>query len=97
MTITRQKIQSALRKAGYSRSEFHRSGMVRGWGEWSAGTEVKTHNDTLIVSYNFGVRNATEGQRIKQLQALQNVLLAADIDCYPNTEETHLIIGDSNA
>ena len=99
MTITRQKLYATLRKAGYAAAKFHRSGMVRGWGEWASGVQVELDPGSCgdwRVSYSFGARRETETERIVKLQAVQKVLIDAGIDCYPNTEETHIIIGDSS-
>lgn len=98
MNISRQKLYATLRKAGYSAAKFHRSGMVRGWGNWSSGVHVVPVNLQGIgwkVEYNFGSsRRASDADRKTTLQAIQRVLIAAGIQCYPNTQETALIIGD---
>lgn len=38
--ITAQKIHAILRKAGFRRSEWIRSGMVRGWGRSTTGYKL---------------------------------------------------------
>ena len=100
MSITRQKLYSILRKSGYSAAKFSRSGMVRGWGSWSAGVQVLPVGMQGIdwkIEYLFGDRRGSDADRVQKLQAIQKVLIAAGVDCYPNNYETALIIGDSEA
>lgn len=99
--MTHQKIYSALRKAGYSASTSSTT-RVRGWHRVSAGVRVSKdsyHDGALKVEYVFGDygRGVTDADRVKKLQSIQKVLIAAGIQCYPNTQETALIIGDPDA
>jgi ABC-type transport system substrate-binding protein len=49
--ITKQKVQAVLRKAGYDKATWERSGMIRGWGEWSEGYEVKQRENKITVQH----------------------------------------------
>lgn len=99
MQITRQKLYSILRKAGYQSAKFTRSGMVRGWGSWSAGVQVLPVGINGIdwrIEYVF-YGHATEAARVERLQAIQKALISAGVECYPNTQETAIIIGSTEA
>lgn len=99
MGISRQKIYATLRNAGYTAAKFNRSGTVRGWGSWTSGVEVIAVGVQGIdwkVEYNFGERRVTSEDRIKKLQEIREVLIVGGIQCYPNTHETALIIGNPN-
>lgn len=98
--MTRQKLYATLRKAGYTAAKFTRSGQVRGWGEWSSGVQVVPVGVQGIdwkIEYLFGIRRGSDRERVEKLQAIQKVLIAAGIQCYPNIQETALIIGNPDA
>ena len=93
--ITRQKLYSILRTAGYTAAKYHASGRVRGWGEMSAGVQVVESNHDGAewqIEYCFGIRRPTNAERVQRLQAIQKILVAAGIECFPNTQETALIV-----
>jgi hypothetical protein len=52
--VTRQKVQSVLRKADHRKSEYHPSGQVRGWGERTEGYRVLTdRSDPRIIIEHY--------------------------------------------
>jgi hypothetical protein len=71
MKITPQKVRTVLRKAGYDKAQWHASGQIRGWGEWSEGYQVRVEGDNIIVVHEMGLywtRNDKEDKR--RLEAL---------------------------
>jgi hypothetical protein len=101
MNITSQKLYAILRKAGFATSKTSTTS-VRGWTRSSAGVRVgkdSYHDGALRVEYVFGDygRGVTDADRVRKLQAIQKVLVDNGIQCYPNTQETALVIGDPDA
>jgi hypothetical protein len=83
--LTKRTIQNILRKAGHTKSEYHRSGMVRGWGEWTEGYKVEESDGQFRVSYNvdrFWARReperATDDQR-RRAEEYQRTLEKAGV------------------
>jgi hypothetical protein len=45
-TVSRQKVHAVLKKAGFRRSEWLRSGRVKGWGNSTTGYELEAEHTT---------------------------------------------------
>lgn len=101
MTITTQKIHSVLRNSGAQKSKYISSGRVRGYGYWTTGYTVEKITYGVIAISHYikdGVHRYDPEEladiRINTLKKYQLTLLSAGINCYPNTQETMLIVGE---
>ena len=82
--ITRQKVSAVLRKAGLTVAKYNRSGMVRGWGDWSEGYRVSynAHDNILFVRHEQSYIRSTERTQVYKLGKLaqyKEILQAAGI------------------
>ena len=75
--LTRQKVQAVLRKAGFTRSEWERSGMIRWWGSWSRGYHVPTYTDEILVNHHG---DAVRGDYDAQMDLYAAALESAGIE-----------------
>lgn len=80
-----QKVGAVLRKAGFERSLWLKSGRIKGWGSSTAGYSVKLHWDLSIkVTYYGGAWERgsdaeREAKHAEKLQALATALVAAGL------------------
>lgn len=59
MKLTKSNITRVLKRAEHTQAKWNRSGMVRGWGSWSAGFHV-TGEFPVYVEYRTDVRLGPE-------------------------------------
>jgi hypothetical protein len=64
MSVSRQKVSAAMRKAGLKAAVYNRSGMVRGWGDWSSGVRVVDAGERGVQVYFQRGRWANGGAEI---------------------------------
>lgn len=88
--ISPQKVRAVLRKAGYPASKS-RTTRIRGWRNWSAGSEVKVRGDRIIIEWTVGstfIRddNAKRAKRDK-VEAMRQALLEAGIVAALETDD----------
>ncbi|HEY4530126.1 MAG TPA: hypothetical protein VIG97_07335 [Luteimonas sp.] len=61
-------VSAKLRKAGHRIAKWNASGMVRGWGDWSAGAHVEQlDNGTIQVSDRVGRWSKQTPERAREL------------------------------
>lgn len=81
---TTQKVVAVLRKAGGEISKYHRSGMIRGWGESTRGYEVRRYGDGPVrvthTEGSTGRRTETPERRDAALSKAAEALRAAGLD-----------------
>jgi ABC-type transport system substrate-binding protein len=88
--VSPQKVRAILRKAGYPASKT-RTTRIRGWHNWSAGSEVKVRGEAIVIEWTFGstfIRddNAKRDQRQK-IEAMRQALLDAGIVAALETDD----------
>jgi hypothetical protein len=88
--VTRQKIQSVLRKAGIPAGKWIASGQIRGWGEWTEGTKVRDGDGGFTIEWvGRYVPETTQRQRLAQIMA---TLRAAGIECQDRPDDLGLYV-----
>jgi hypothetical protein len=60
---TYQKAAATLRSAGFKASEFHRSGMVRGWGETTTGFNVRKGGGKFVAEVRHYISSNYRGDK----------------------------------
>src|SRR5688572_17811563 len=80
---TTQKVTAVLRKAGGTFAQEHKSGMIRGWSDWSEGYKVRKHSAGKVrVSYEVGWQRSgptTVQHSAKKLDEARDALLGAGL------------------
>lgn len=49
---TTQKVVAVLRKAGLPIAKYEASHMIRGWGDWTPGYQVRKYGDAIRVNHD---------------------------------------------
>lgn len=77
--LTAAKVRAVLKKAGLPKSEYHRSGMIRGWGERTVGFWVSVHSFTGAIEVNLKPARSKEDWNESQMAVMVEALDAAGI------------------
>ena len=90
--MTVQKLHAVLKKAGHKKAHFNRSSMVRGWGNWTEGYDIRKGDIYFKIRHVFDHWKRFKSDEARNIYILTKIhkyakdLVLAGVHCYVKDE-----------